>query len=102
MEFTIIKEEIKENLYVLMKGIGYHFWDKNLATGELGFVNPVGSGGYPRFHLFLTIKNGKLIFDLHLDQKKTSYKGSTPHSGEYGGELVEKEAERIKKVFKNL
>ena len=66
-----------------------------------------------------------LIFNLHLDQKKpiypvrspsrqgrdgsrlgrlTSngvYKGLPAHQGEYDGELVEKEAERIKQILQN-
>jgi len=56
--------------------------------------------GYPRFHLYLKIENGNLIFDLHLDQKRPIYKGTTAHSGEYSGEIVGKEAKRIKQIFK--
>ncbi len=35
---------------------------------------------------------------LHLDAKKPSYEGTAAHGGEYQGELVEKEMERIMKI----
>jgi hypothetical protein len=97
MEFTIKKGEIKENLYVLMKRIGYHFQKKDEEKSELIFVRP--PRGYPRFHLFIKVENENLIFNLHLDQKKPIYKGAPAHAGEYEGETVEKEAERIKKAL---
>ena len=40
-----------------------------------------------------------MIFNLHLDQKKPTYEWHIAHSGEYDGELVEKEIERIKKIL---
>ena len=97
MEFTI-KGPSKDNVYNLMREIGYFFEGKEETTGELAFARPLRS--YPRFHIFLTIKGDNLIFDLHLDQKRTSYPGTTPHSGEYGGKVVEKEAKRIKQTLK--
>jgi len=98
MEF-IIKGPFKDNIYNLMRGIGYHFVDRNETTGEINFVNPIGRDNFPRFHIFLTIKNDTLIFNLHLDQKKPSYNGVAPHSGEYDGEIVSTEAERIKRIL---
>ena len=44
-------------------------------------------------------KNNDFIFNLHLDQKKPIYKGAPAHAGEYEGEIIEKEAERIKQIF---
>ena len=102
MKFTI-KGPFKDNFYNLMRNIGYSFLEKNDATGEMSFVNPIGNAGrygYPRFHLFLTIKNDDFIFDFHLDQKRPSYQGSAAHSGEYSGEVVSREAERIKEILK--
>jgi hypothetical protein len=37
--------------------------------------------------------------NLHLDQKQASYGGSSAHNGEYGGETVETEGERVKRVI---
>jgi len=71
---------------------------------EFGCVKYFGSGGeYPRFHLFIKKdEDGDFLFSLHLDQKKSSYKGSSAHSGEYEGELVEREKERIIKIIEEL
>ncbi len=99
MNFTI-KGPFKENSYNLMRKIGYHFQKKDQTKSELAFVRP--SSGYPRFHLFLKEENDNLVFNLHLDQKRPIYKGTTAHSGEYEGESVKKEAERIRQTFKNL
>ena len=96
----ILKIPLKENIYNLMRGLGYHFLNKDEKTGELNFVHPIGGDAYPRFHIYLTVENKNLIFNLHLDQKRPIYEGTTAHSGEYDGELVEKEAERIKKILK--
>jgi len=100
MKFTI-QGPFKENIYNLMRGIGYHFVDRNETTGEINFVNPVGGDDFPRFHIFLKINSQtqELFFDLHLDQKRPSYKGVAAHNGEYDGEVVEKEAERVKEIL---
>ena len=82
-----------------MRKIGYHFQGKEKEKEEFIFIRP--PKGYPRFHIYLKLKNENLIFNLHLDQKKPIYKGVTAHSGEYGGEVVEKETERIKQLLQN-
>jgi len=45
------------------------------------------------------VEGENLIFNLHLDQKAPIYKGAPAHAGEYDGELVSKEAERIKQIL---
>ena len=77
---------------------------------QVSVVRKLGMGDYPRFHLYIKPsfakasdgqgKNGQEFnFNLHLDQKKPSYKGSHAHSGEYEGELIEREVERIKSLL---
>jgi len=85
------------SLVCLMRKVGYYFQGKDEEKSELIFVRP--SKGYPRFHIYLKLKNENLIFNLHLDQKKPIYKGAPAHAGEYEGEIVEKEAERIKQTL---
>jgi len=87
----VIKNEKRENITVLMRKIGYHIWGQ-------GFVRPIGSLPYPRFHIYLkeNKKTNEITINLHLDQKKPSYKGVSAHSGEYEGKVVEKEIKRIK------
>ena len=94
----VLKRPLKENIYVLMRKVGYHFQSKNEEKSELIFSRPARS--YPRFHIYLKADNNNLIFNLHLDQKRPSYKGTTAHSGEYKSKTVEAEAERIKQMLK--
>lgn len=91
MQFIL--ENQKDNIFSLARKIGYHFLRKT-EKNEWEFARP--PAGYPRFHLFLKQENG-LIINIHLDQKKPVYKGTHAHSGEYEGEILEKETERIKK-----
>jgi len=51
---------------------------------------------YPRFHLYVEDHGENWSLNLHLDQRATVYEGVTAHAGEYDGEVVEREAERIK------
>lgn len=77
---------------------------------EISIVRQIGRNDYPRFHLYIKEKSfvaaasqdklNTFVFNLHLDQKKPSYKGNSAHSGEYDGEVVEEEAERIKNILK--
>lgn len=90
--------ELKGNIYSAMRECGYHF--EREEAWELVFSRIIGSSasGYPRFHLYVKMGNGT-HFNLHLDQKKPIYKGAKAHGGEYEGELVEQEAERIKQLL---
>ena len=100
MKFTI-KNEAGENIVNLMRRVGYHFDGTDKEKSKLSFVHPIGSNLFPRFHIYLKEnKEAKEIkIDLHLDQKKPIYKGAPAHSAEYKGEVVKKEAERIKNFF---
>ncbi len=84
-----------------MRQCGYFFVREE--KGELAFARALGSSGsgYPRFHAYINMEKfpRETVINLHLDQKKPIYKGATAHSGEYDGEIVEKEAERIKKIL---
>lgn len=54
---------------------------------------------YPRFHIYLKdIGEKELEISLHLDMKKASYEGTSAHSGEYDGDLVDRESQRIKNI----
>ncbi len=96
----IIKGPFKKNIYNMMRNCGYHFLDKNEAELEYNFVRPPRE--YPRFHIYLRTKDDNLIFNLHLDQKRPIYQGITAHSGEYDGEVVEQEAERVKRILEKI
>lgn len=118
MKFSI---KTNKGIVDVTRTIGYHA--KYLQKGEeVSVVRKLSGGDYPRFHLYIKpsfvssfakaskdrkasegqmqVKEGDYIFSLHLDQKKPSYEGSKKHSGEYDGNVVESEAERIKDLLK--
>lgn len=70
--------------------------DRN--ADEQSFARRLGGGFYPRFHIY--IENG--FYNLHLDQKQASYQGSKKHSGEYDGDTVAAEGERVREMIENL
>ena len=72
---------------------------RDRRNSKQSFSRILGSGIYPRFHVYINSGN---IINLHLDQKQASYQGSHAHSGEYDGEIVEAEAERIKGFIDSL
>jgi len=64
---------------------------------EISYVRRIQGYDYPRFHIYVNKEeSGELIeMTLHLDEKKPSYEGSTAHSGQYDGDIVKEEYERI-------
>ena len=94
----IVKGSFQENIHNLLRKAGYGFQGEDKDRSQLSFVRPKRS--YPRFHIYLKQEKDSLVFTLHLDQKKPIYKGTTAHSGEYEGKIVEEEATRIKGIIK--
>lgn len=98
----ILKNNSGENIDVLMRSLRYHSWGFSAKDNKLQFIRPLETGGaYPRFHIYLQYnkQTKKITIDLHFDQRKPVYQGTTAHHGEYEGEILEKEAKRIKKFF---
>lgn len=91
--------KIPENLNadLIMRRSGYGFL-RDRRAGTETYVRRLGGGFYPRFHVY--IERG--LIRLHLDQKQASYRGHSAHSGEYDGETVVREMERIKAVMTTL
>ena len=88
----------KDNLRNVLRRCGYiEIYDRQ--SRQISYVRRLGNYFYPRFHLYPEQTGDKLIMNLHLDQKKISYKGQKAHSGEYGDEIVQREAERIKNLI---
>ena len=92
-----IKKPKNENLQAIMRRLGYKpigYSDR----GELNCVRPI-AGDYPRFHAYIKEEKDKLIFNIHLDQKRPTYGRETAHSGDYESETVREETEYIKQVI---
>lgn len=75
---------------MVLRRAGYGQVMDRRAT-EVSYNRRLGSGFYPRFHAYVNAN----VINLHLDQKQASYEGSSAHSGEYDGETVEAEGQRI-------
>ncbi|RJO59165.1 hypothetical protein C4546_03650 [Candidatus Parcubacteria bacterium] len=78
------------NPLVFFSRLGYH----RETNGS--FAKRVARLPFPRFHVYLDISQESVRVNLHLDAKKPSYQGTSAHAGEYDGEVVEREMERIK------
>ncbi|MFA5021992.1 MAG: hypothetical protein WC508_02865 [Patescibacteria group bacterium] len=93
--------DFEVNFRIFLQRAGYtEIHDYN--SGKTSYVRRLSRDFYPRFHLYLgTDQDGKKFFNLHLDQKKPSYAGSSAHSGEYDSELVQTEANRLQGHIKN-
>lgn len=100
----IIEKALDSPLNILRRS-GYAFLRKDERTGELSFIKRVSNGDYPRFHVYAKQdEKGNVQVNLHLDQKKASYEGTSAHSGEYESsenQWLEKEAEIIRREFSN-
>jgi len=68
-------------------------------SGQTSYVRRIRGSLYPRLHLYIEERDDQIVFNLHLDQRQTRYKGVTAHSGEYDGPVVEQEASRIKELL---
>lgn len=95
----LIKSNNETNIRNLLRRAGYHeFYDRKTAKNS--FSRRLTRDHYPRFHIYLQKKSGQTFLNLHLDQKKASYKGQTAHSGEYDSDLVDREGERLRSFIK--
>lgn len=96
MKLTI--PNFTQNPTVFMRACGYAF--EKQAGDEQAFVRRIAGYDYPKFHAYIRIEkitnNKSLIVHLHIDQKKPSYGNHTAHSGDYDGELISAEIQRIK------
>lgn len=90
----LILKNFQKNPAVFMRSCGYAF---NRQSGEeMDFMRRVTGYDYPRYHTYIHQEDNDLVINLHIDQKKPSYPNAGPaHGGEYKGQLVEEELQRI-------
>ena len=90
----IWNQPLKQNLKVFLNRLSYYeYADRN--SNQISYIRRMGNGYYPRLHLYVDLEDKRIIFKLHMDEKKVSYAGSNRHSGQYEGEIVESEMNRI-------
>jgi hypothetical protein len=95
MKLTITHSDINSTPFNFLRSAGYIYIESR-QTGQGSFSRPLGSGHYPRFHVYVDEDDSTITFNLHLDQKQASYEGTSAHSGEYDGETVAQEIQRLK------
>jgi len=96
-----LKNNTGQSIDVVMRDLRYHAWG-NAVAEQKQFIRPLATGGaYPRFHIYLryNARTKDIALSLHFDQRRTVYQGAKAHGGEYEGEIVKKEAERIIKFY---
>ncbi len=78
----------------MLRNAGYFYiFDKLSQQGS--FIKKLTGQRYPRFHLYITETTEEIIFDLHLDQSSTRYKGQRAHNADYDSDQVKIELTRI-------
>jgi len=86
---------LPSNTRVALQRAGYASF-RDPRSGQDSYVRRLGSGFYPRFHLYAEERGDQLHINLHLDQKQPSYGGGThAHSGEYEGGIIDDEMRRL-------
>jgi hypothetical protein len=93
MNISYPADQVHNPAQILRKA-GYQYFVDPVTKKESWIIR-LTSGYYPRFHLYAEQSGSAISFNLHLDQKKPSYKGTRAHGGEYDGPAVEKEIKRI-------
>lgn len=98
MKLIIGKSQLDTAPEQWLRKAGYAYI-RDRRSGQDSFVRRLGSGFYPRFHMYFNQTGEQIIFNLHLDQKQPSYAGARSHSGEYDGENVAAEISRLKSLL---
>lgn len=102
ISMKLVFQNVKYDAIFLMRKAGYGYERQDPQTKECAFSRRLAAYQYPRFHVYAHNEGSALIVNLHLDQKKPSYTGASAHSGEYDGEIIEAEVERIKTLMERI
>src|SRR3989344_3925714 len=86
--------ELKDDVKQLMLRAGYHEHN-DINTGKTSYVRRLRGDYYPRFHVYIEERDGRISLNLHLDQKKPSYPGAHAHNADYDGSVVNAELSRL-------
>ena len=100
MRFVIPKLAISPTFF--LRKCGYIEIQNPHKNNEVSYARSLDPGRfYPRFHVYLEPDKSGFGISIHMDAKKPSYEGSSAHSGEYDGPLVQGEIERIQNISKS-
>lgn len=85
---------VAENIRVFMQRLGYN-QHRDFHATEPSFTLRLTGARFPRFHGYVEEATDEWVLRLHLDMQESKAYGSR-HGGEYEGELLEREAARIR------
>lgn len=97
MQMKIYKSKTDIDPYNFLRRAGYGFIIDGKTQKE-SFVRRLGNGHYPRFHLYVVEQEDSYIFDLHIDQQRSSL-AKRKHKTEYEGDRVLGELKRLKSLI---
>ncbi|HTW96158.1 MAG TPA: hypothetical protein VMD74_00685, partial [Candidatus Methylomirabilis sp.] len=95
MKLAVNKKRLNLQPDQFLRRTGYGLIHDSV-TGHDSYVRRFTRDFYPRFHMYFEDLADRVIFNLHLDQKKASYANQHMHNAEYEGPTVENEIERLK------
>lgn len=103
MKIIVKKNQLLETPDKWLRRAGYSYIPER-EHGQESFARRLTRDFYPRFHIYYNLqKNSQgeevIVFNLHLDQKRPGYLGYKRHNAEYDGEVVEREALRLKSLL---
>lgn len=95
-------KKFRQTPEVLIRRCGYIPW-RDRFSGEIKFIRRLTLAFYPRFHIFYNFDTaGNLILDLHLDARRPMHKKGIRTYEDAESEVVQKEAQRIKKILEKF
>ena len=114
MKLTTNSNQLSDNPTVFMRKAGYaYIHDRH--SGRDSYVRRLTGNFYPRLHCYVSEQgashpsdkhgtskggaSGQTTFNLHLDQRATRYEGQTAHAGEYDGQIVQEEIDRLQNII---
>ncbi len=103
MKIIAKKRQLGETPTTWLRHAGYALISDREA-GHISFARRLTRDFYPRFHVYFDEEKGgdgeeRVVFNLHLDQKRPGYEGYSRHNAEYDGEVVENEAARLRNIL---
>lgn len=102
MKIVLNKNRFNVNPDFFLRRAGYG-QISSFYTGKTSYVRRFTREHYPRFHMYFEVAVDKITFNLHLDQKETSYKGADhAHNADHDGPAVEGEIDRLKGLLRTM
>ena len=93
MKFRLPNKFNRTSEQMLRQAGYFYIFDNHSQQGS--FIKEPTGQRYPRFHLYLRETPEEVIFDLHLDQSASRYKGQGAHNADYDSDQVKAELTKI-------